>query len=409
MEQVDATALRLTARLVHCMQKERGATCVVAVMKKMKKSTLSDTTLDPPQNLVGTGGHVDLSEMESVTTQKETNATSMTRKLEQYRKNTDNAFLSFNARIKNRSSFQAALMRIRAMQDKRDMYQPLNSLIAHILRDQIETLLASLEQSKSKTKMKRTLSFGALSQGSGTNSDEPPLSRSGSKLVNQSASWTPMTQKSNPANLILTGIIANNKGIEVNKLSSACLQSSSASLKEMSGIGKALENHEMNVNDSPQFDLIEVTNTVASLVSLLSTFAKLKESKGIERSSLPGILKMSAASEESKSENDEEVRLLISYLVMEMEKQRSLVRDVRKKAMEVEEAYGGAMHTSFPILTEESLELSPELSNIQDLIRLDFDMKAFRQVRTVKFVFPGVFKSSLVDSKITYTYLYLSI
>jgi len=115
---------------------------------------------------------------------------------------------------------------------------------------------------------------------------------------------------------------------------------------------------------------------LSSLLSLLFDFVKLKETIGIERSTLSFLHCMSPGT------HDNTTLMLVNNLVMDIEKQRSLIRAVRNKARLVEEAFvgaGGVGTSAILLLTEQNVELSPELRHLHDLIGLDFDTDSFRE------------------------------
>jgi len=147
-----------------------------------------------------------------------------------------------------------------------------------------------------------------------------------------------------------------------------------------------------------------------SLLSLLLSFVQLKESTSIERAFLTSLLSMSETKTNKSTENandiDSEIdtttkskafqkpkRLsrrslsqdgekLVNDLVMEMENQHLMTRKLRKKAQEVEEmdkkeGYGWSILK----LVEQSVEMCPELAELHNLIRQNFDMETFCEVR----------------------------
>lgn len=119
---------------------------------------------------------------------------------------------------------------------------------------------------------------------------------------------------------------------------------------------------------------------LSSLLSLLFDFVKLKETIGIERSTLSFLHCMSPGT------HDKTTLMLVNNLVMDIEKQRSIIRAVRNKARLVEEAFvgaGGVGTSAILLLTEQNVELSPELRHLHDLIGLDFDTDSFREASNI--------------------------
>ena len=146
-----------------------------------------------------------------------------------------------------------------------------------------------------------------------------------------------------------------------------------------------------------------------ALLSLLLSLVQLKESTSIERAFLTSLLSMSEISQTQKerleeTEGADDVKLLTEIkiaehmplrrirlsddeeklfndLVMELENQRWMIKKLRKKAREVEdndkkEGY----RWSISALVEQSVQISPELSELHNLIQQNFDSQAFSKV-----------------------------
>jgi len=378
MKSVDAAELRATVRLLHCLQKERGISSVIT-LEKVRRSNRENVggnlKIDPPEFLEEKFSDDEIHQEISNAIKNESDMINMSFELENYRNNTDNALSRFMARVADQSYFKTALKSIRMMTENRHIVRAFSSLITNIIHEQFENPYISFLEGE-KNSLQKTSSHNRIAELDSMLASDPepqfndmrPFSWDG--LVDSKVSSRRSSFSRNSKNGIFDGV-PRTTGINIeNGIRSKGVQDVvQGSIG--GGIGKLLENYDKTENQKQQTD----SPVLSSLMSLLLAFVKLKESKGIERSSLSSILKCSDPSNEN-----ENVAVNLRDLVMEIENQRSLIRGVRRKAMDVEEASGGSHQTSFLILTEESLELSPELSNIEDLIRDHFDTKAFKEV-----------------------------
>lgn len=137
-----------------------------------------------------------------------------------------------------------------------------------------------------------------------------------------------------------------------------------------------------------------------SLLSILISFTELKESMGIERALLASLLPQSSQGqpftdpmiERKPSERKSAPQILFSDLVLEEENQRKIIRRLRSAARAgrhadaasvfdvdgVPHGDGDVNFHSLLLLVEDSARLTPEMERIQDLIRRDFNIDAFR-------------------------------
>ena len=136
-----------------------------------------------------------------------------------------------------------------------------------------------------------------------------------------------------------------------------------------------------------------------SLLSILLSFTELKESMGIERALLTSLLPHSSGPpftapvvDRQHSERKSAPQILFSDLVLEEENQRKIVRRLRSAARAgrhanaasvvdidgVAHGDGDVNFQSLLLLVEDSARLTPQMERIQDLIRRDFDLDAFR-------------------------------
>jgi len=143
-----------------------------------------------------------------------------------------------------------------------------------------------------------------------------------------------------------------------------------------------------------------------SLLSILLSFTELKESMGIERALLTGLLPRSSPVQSSTvqvmkrchSEIRSAPKSLFSDLVLEEENQRKIIRRLRSAARAgrhadaasvldsdgVPHGDGDVNFQSLLLLVEDSARLTPEMERIQDLIRRDFNIDAFRDELSVE-------------------------
>ena len=414
MEKVNPTTLRLTVRLVHCLQKERGLTEMVDKESNTTNLSLKDILMES---------------------------------LEANRKNTDVAFARFATQVGNTSSLQNIILKIRrifehnqSVRDKnnfdehqnknkpemRNISRHFNNLIYQIIHEQFEISYARyLKRTRRKTTSQNKIfddMFPTIQKSPDSIEFMTPAERG--FLFHQPSSWTAMTPETlDLLKPIDMSIWSSNNKIEfpkLNNISLSKLSSGPTPMEEktngggssLGGIGQLLESYETKLREQAPEGEVD-TRLVGSLISLLFAFVKLKESKGKERCSFSSILlladtyyddltksshsndtysaknskfhenkmqmKLSEESERLSSET-QVLRLLVNDLVLEIEKQRSLQQDVIRKAKKVEALFRGPEHNSIFNLCEESLALSPELSKIQDLVKITFDFEAFKKV-----------------------------
>lgn len=134
-----------------------------------------------------------------------------------------------------------------------------------------------------------------------------------------------------------------------------------------------------------------------ALLTLLLTFVELKESLGIERASLTGIMvignDMKSMNDDAESSNDEMgmpgLPLMINDVVMVVENQNRVLADLQRQSgvsitehVDSEEAERSSimLDPNLLRLIGESIKLSDEMQRLQDHIRKDFDMNGFHQV-----------------------------
>lgn len=137
-----------------------------------------------------------------------------------------------------------------------------------------------------------------------------------------------------------------------------------------------------------------------SLLSILLSFTELKESMGIERALLTSLLPQSSPGlpfadpvvDRQPSQRKSAPQILFSDLVLEEENQRKIIRRLRSAARAgrhadaasvfdvdgVPHGDGDVNFHSLLLLVEDSARLTPEMERIQDLIRRDFNIDAFR-------------------------------
>jgi len=170
-----------------------------------------------------------------------------------------------------------------------------------------------------------------------------------------------------------------------------------------SGSGRGQQMFSAFVSPSTQSPLASKS---ISLLSLLLSFTKLKESTGIERAVLSSLMALPSVPTaiDTDSGGDDAIRpagvdtgklvptMLFSDLVLEEENQRRVVRKLRSvsragrladaaSALEGGISYGGGdvNFQSLLMLVEESVRLTPDMERIQDTIRRDFNLAAFHK------------------------------
>ena len=122
-----------------------------------------------------------------------------------------------------------------------------------------------------------------------------------------------------------------------------------------------------------------------SLLSILVSFTELKESMGIERALLTSLLPRSSSNvsvaQRGSSEASSASKILFSDLVLEEENQRKISKRLRSAARAGRNADAASLDVNFQsllLLVDNSARLTPEMERIQDLIRRDFNLDAFR-------------------------------
>ena len=126
-----------------------------------------------------------------------------------------------------------------------------------------------------------------------------------------------------------------------------------------------------------------------SLLSILMSFTELKESMGIERALLTSLLPRSmpvsssnvSVAQRGSSEARSTSKILLSDLVLEEENQRKIIRRLRSAARAGRNADAASLDVNFQsllLLVDDSARLTPDMQRIQDLIRRDFNLDAFR-------------------------------
>mmetsp|Transcript_8641 Transcript_8641/g.18152 ORF Transcript_8641/g.18152 Transcript_8641/m.18152 type:complete len:749 (-) Transcript_8641:74-2320(-) len=142
--------------------------------------------------------------------------------------------------------------------------------------------------------------------------------------------------------------------------------------------------------------------TALSLLNFLLSFVRLKESLGIERAILSGIMAIGSITS-SKVDIDDSARtesnmprlpIIVNDLVMVVENQRHIIRGLEKQAAlnvhswsasDTSEAVAiDENYCSLLRLVGESIKLSDEMHILQNRIRQDFDVNGFQQVMTME-------------------------
>ena len=138
-----------------------------------------------------------------------------------------------------------------------------------------------------------------------------------------------------------------------------------------------------NSNDKKQ--TYKPSKATCSLLIVLLAFVRLKESSGIERASLSILLSLSSSIDKENVGKEEE--RLVNDLVLEIENQRHLVFELRQKVQKLTSLNDNfdEQETNYKFLVslvEQSVTLSPELMILHNLISRDFDLIAFRDAVT---------------------------
>eukprot|EP00956_Cyclotella_meneghiniana_P044063 scaffold300250_cov63-Cyclotella_meneghiniana.AAC.1 len=145
---------------------------------------------------------------------------------------------------------------------------------------------------------------------------------------------------------------------------------------------------------------IQQQEETTALLTLLLTFVELKESLGIERASLTGIMvignDMKIKSSDTESNNDKMdmpgLPLMINDVVMVVENQNRILSDLQRQSgvsitkhvvSEEAERSSTVLDPNLLRLIGESIKLSDEMQRLQDHIRKDFDMNGFHQVSSL--------------------------
>jgi len=128
-------------------------------------------------------------------------------------------------------------------------------------------------------------------------------------------------------------------------------------------------------NDIPNGSNAFEENSVSpfSLLKLLIAFVRLKESAGIERATLSALLSINS--------KDKDVKYVVNNLVLEIENQHYLVDELSQIVRKLVNAEK-SVYKILSSLVEQSIVLSPELRKLHNLIKKEFDLKAFRKAVT---------------------------
>mmetsp|Transcript_7123 Transcript_7123/g.16190 ORF Transcript_7123/g.16190 Transcript_7123/m.16190 type:complete len:711 (+) Transcript_7123:178-2310(+) len=140
-----------------------------------------------------------------------------------------------------------------------------------------------------------------------------------------------------------------------------------------------------------------------SLLDLIVSFVTLKESLGIERALLGGLMANGIdendehRKEVKKSNNGTRLNLVVNDLVVVVENQHRIMRDLKKqsdrashspsfgspsKTKEVDELLFDDNYCTLLKLVNESIRPSDAMHSLQDHIRQDFDVNGFQQAMT---------------------------
>jgi hypothetical protein len=136
-----------------------------------------------------------------------------------------------------------------------------------------------------------------------------------------------------------------------------------------------------------------------SLLKLLLSFVELKESMGIERATLTGIMAVGKSnSEEYQAQDDGELNepglpFIVNDVVMVVENQHRILLELEKQSgvhilkprndTELDdqvESTETSLDPNLLRLVGESIKQSDEMKNLQDHIRKEFDMNRFQHV-----------------------------
>lgn len=509
MLSTDPKSLRQTIRLIHCLQKERGATCTVAAaLDSSQTQSLNEdfANLSFNDNINGgpfrrasnspvktkPSGNAEMERMDYAQRRIDRNTKMMMQVMNCTRLKTDRALAdisiqgtvqsnagpdvfgptSGSAKKKVGAPFREALLRIRKMVntetttkscDKmspsdqtssqgnfRRIFMAYNALTVHIIH---ENIVVNNTRSLNGFSLPPPKENDTGPLGNRARADTSPLRPSGNMSFNKSTPKLNTSMELQKPETIIKPPPKHNRmvasadahffeqmfpTINKNKEHSGSLGKDTNTALPHPKFSPASQNHSnsrkpplpMTANrahgeedkDKEKSNTRRNVLRSKSLLSLLLSFVQLKESTSIERTFLTSLLSMS----ETPTKTDEidtdsiptineseraagmglptptkskiarpqpirrrtlsqEGERLVNDLVMEMENQHLMIRKLRKKAREVEEYdLKDGYRWSISKMVEQTVQMTPELAELHNLVRQNFDMQAFSNSITME-------------------------